>query len=127
MIDLHALEVSDSKAIHEGTIGVASDSVDMTFTEPGTSGATQTIKAKYNDTSLLFSIETGLPVTGSKIAISFHQSTLTIWDGKATLKNWKIQFTNGAGQAVTALINDVRPDRSFGDVVCTCELTGDRV
>ena len=118
MIDLHARAVSDSQKIHNNQLGTGGFAVDLKFTDPDNSGTPQTIKGLYNDTALLgINIETNLPVRGSKIAVSFSQQDLTIWDGLVDLQRWKIEFVNGAGQSIAAEINDVIPDRSFGDVL----------
>lgn len=124
MIDLQARSVEDSQAIHNGTLGAGSFAVDMLFTDLVTpTPNTQTIKGLYNDTSLVgINLENNMPVRGSKIAISFHQSDLTIWDGLASLQRWKVRFTNGAGQIINCEINDPIPDRSFGDVLCMCKI-----
>ena len=110
--------VSDSKKIHNNQMGTGGFAVSLKFTNNLTVPQSLTIKGFYSDTSLLgINPENGLPVRGSKIAISFHQSDLTIWDGKSDLQRWKIELINGAGQTVTAEISDVIPDRSFGDVL----------
>lgn len=120
-IDLHARAVSDSQKIHNGTLGVGGFNVSITFTD--TSDNTETIQGLYNDTSLIgIDPETGFPVRGSKLAITFSQSDLTIWDGLTSLQRWKISLTNGAGQTVVAEIFDVIPDRSFGDVLAMCKI-----
>ncbi len=128
MIDLHARAVLDSQKIHNNELGTGGSAVDLKFTDPDNSGTPETIKGLYNDTALLgINPENGLPVRGSKIAVSFHQSDLTIWDGLSDLQRWKIEFINGAGQSIAAEINDVIPDRSFGDVlVMTKIISGHR-
>lgn len=124
MVDLLARAVEDSQSIHNGTIGAGSFATDLLFTDRTTpTPNTQTIKGLFNDTALLgIDTEAGLPVRGAKIAISFTQADLTIWDGVADIQRWKIEFTNGAGQTVTVEISDVIPDRSFGDVLCMCKI-----
>ena len=115
-IDLQARAVSDSQKIHNGTLGTGGFNVSLKFTD--LLGNTLTIQGLYNDTALLgINPDNGLPVRGSKLAISFHQSDLTIWNGTDNLKRWKIELVNGAGQTVIAEIDDVIPDRSFGDVL----------
>ena len=128
MIDLHARAISDSQKIHNNELGTGGFAVDLIFTDPDNPGTPETIKGLYNDTALLgINPENGLPVRGAKIAVSFHQSDLTIWDGVSDLQRWKIEFTNGAGQSIAAEINDVIPDRSFGDVlVMTKIISGHR-
>ena len=128
MIDLQARAVSDSQKIHNNQLGTGGFGVDLKFTDPDNSGNPKTITGLYNDTALLgINPENGLPVRGSKIAVSFHQSDLTIWDGVSDLQRWKIEFINGAGQSIAAEINDVIPDRSFGDVlVMTKIISGHR-
>ncbi len=128
MIDLHARAVSDSQKIHNNKLGTGGSAVDLKFTDPDNLGTPETIKGLYNDTALLgINPENGLPVRGSKIAVSFHQSDLTIWDGLSDLQRWKIEFINGAGQSIAAEINGVIPDRSFGDVlVMTKIISGHR-
>lgn len=122
-IDLHARAISDSQKIHNNALGVGGFSVDLSFTSTDAVPLQQTIKGLYNDTSLLgINLENNMPVRGAKIAVSFHQSDLTIWDGKSDLQRWKIAFTNGAGQNVVVEINDVIPDRSFGDVLVMCTI-----
>ena len=118
--DLQARSVSDSQKIHNGTLGTGGFAVDLKFTSlvPDV----LTIKGLFNDTSLNINPETGMLMIGSKIAISFHQSDLTIWDGIETLRKWKIEFTNGAGQDIVCEINPVMPDRSFGDVLIMCDI-----
>ena len=115
-IDLQARSVSDSQKIHNGTLGTGGFNVSLKFTD--LLANTLTIHGLYNDTALLgINPDNGLPVRGSKLAISFHQSDLTIWNGTDNLKRWKIELVNGAGQTVIAEIDDVIPDRSFGDVL----------
>ena len=128
MIDLQARAVSDSQKIHNNQLGIGGFAIDLIFTDPDNSGTPQTIKGFFNDTALLgINPENGLPVRGSKIAVSFHQSDLTIWDGISDLQRWKIEFVNGAGQSIAAEINDVIPDRSFGDIlVMTKIISGHR-
>lgn len=128
MVDLRARMVSDDKKIHNGTLGTGSFAVDLKFTDPDDSGNPLTIKGMYEDTALLgINPENGLPVRGAKIPISFHQEDLTIWDGLADLQRWKVEFTNGAGQSIAVEINDVIPDRSFGNVLCmTTIISGHR-
>ena len=128
-IDLQAKAVSDSQKIHNGTLGTGGFNVSLKFTdlvEPVAN--TLTIQGLYNDTALLsINPENGLPVRGSELAISFHQSDLTIWDGKSDLQRWKIELINGAGQTVIAEINDVIPDRSFGDVLLMMQIISGHV
>ena len=119
-IDLQAKAVSDSQKIHNGTLGAGGFAVDLKFTDLLANELT--IKGLFNDISLTINPETGMPMTGSRITISFHQSDLTIWDGKASLQRWKIEFTNGAGQTIIAELSDIMPDRSFGDVQCMCKI-----
>ena len=115
-IDLQARSVSDSQKIHNGTLGTGGFNVSLKFTD--LLGNTLTIQGLYNDTALLgINPDNGLPVRGSKLAISFSQQDLTIWNGTDNLKRWKIELVNGAGQTVIAEIDDVIPDRSFGDVL----------
>lgn len=122
-INLHARAISDSQKIHNGTLCVGGFNVPMKFTDITTpTPQTLTIQALYNDTSLVFNPETGLPMIGSKIGFSFHQSDLTIWNGTDSLQRWKIEFTNGAGQVIIAEINSPMPDRSFGDVAGTATI-----
>lgn len=123
-MDLAARMVTDSKAIHNGELTTGSFAVDLLFTDLVTpTPNTLTIKGLPNDTALLgIDPETGLPIRGAKIAISFHQSDLTIWDGLASLQRWKIQYVNGAGQTLVLEISDVIPDRSFGDVLVMCKI-----
>ena len=116
-IDLQAKSVSDSQKIHNGTLGTGGFSVDLKFTDLVTpTPNTLTIKGLYTDVSLSINPE-GMLVTGSKLAISFSQQDLTIWDGKADLQRWTIELVNGAGQTVIAEISDVIPDRSFGEIL----------
>lgn len=124
MIDLNARAVSDSQKILNGELTTGSFAVDLKFTDLATPIAnTETIKGFYNDTSLIgISIETNFPITGNKIGISFHQSDLTIWDGIVDLQRWKVEFTNGASQAIAVEIINVIPDRSFGEVLCMCKI-----
>ena len=118
MIDLQARAVSDSQKIHNNELGTGGFAVDLKFTDPDNPSTPKTVKGLYNDTALLgINPENGLPVRGAKIAVSFHQSDLTIWDGISDLQRWKIEFVNGAGQSISAEIDDVIPDRSFGDVL----------
>jgi hypothetical protein len=118
VIDLNARATSDSQAILNGTLGAGSFARDITFTDPANPGTPQTIKGWAFDTALLgINPETGFPVRGSKLAVSFFQSDLTIWDGKADIQRWTVEFTNDAGQAIVAGVSDVIPDRSFGDVL----------
>ena len=119
-IDLRARMISDSQKIHNGTLGVGGFNTSLKFTDLASN--TLTIQGLYNDTSLSISPETGMYVTGSKIAISFTQSDLTIWDGLTTLQRWIVEFTNGVGQTVKAEIENVAPDRSFGSVLCFCKI-----
>lgn len=122
-IDLHARSVSDSQKIHNNLLGVGGFAVDIIFTDPDNPGTPQTIKGLYSDTSLLgINPENGLPVRGSKLAVSFHQSDLTIWNGTDDLQRWKVELDNGAGQTVIAELFDIIPDRSFGDVLCMCKI-----
>ena len=123
-IDLNARMVSDSQKIHNGTLGVGGFNVSLKFTNLATESLT--IQGLYTDTSLLgINPDNGLPVRGSKISVSFHQSDLTIWDGKADIQRWEIELVNGAGQSVTTEINDVIPDRSFGDVLLMLKVVKD--
>lgn len=124
MIDLNARAVADSKKIHDGTLGTGSFSVSIKFTDLTTPTPNdETITGLYNDTSLLgINPETGFPVRGSKLAISFHQADLTIWDGLEDLQRWKMELINGAGQTVIAELNDIIPDRSFGDILVMCTI-----
>lgn len=128
MIDLQARAVSDSQKIHNNELGTGGFAVSLKFIDPDNPGIPKTIKGLYNDTALLgINPENGLPVRGAKIAVSFHQSDLTIWDGISDLQRWKIEFVNGAGQSISAEIDDVIPDRSFGDVlVMTKIISGHR-
>lgn len=119
-IDLQAKAVSDSQKIHNGTLGAGGFSVVMKFTDLLANDLT--IKGLFNDISLTINPETGMPMTGSRIAISFHQSDLTIWDGKASLQRWKVEFVNGAGQNIICELSDIMPDRSFGDVQVLCKI-----
>lgn len=128
MIDLNARAISDSQKIHNNLLGTGGFSVDLTFTNPDDASNPLTILGFYNDTSLLgINPETGLPVRGSKIAISFHQSDLTIWDGSDDLQRWTVEFTNGADQIILAELNDIIGDRSFGDVLVMCTLISGKV
>jgi len=123
MIDLQARSVLDSQKIHNNNLGTGGFAVDLKFTDPNNPGTPETIKGLYNDTALLgINIETNLPVRGAKIAVSFSQQDLTIWDGISDLQRWKIEFMNGADQSVAAEINDIIPDRSFGDVLLICKI-----
>ncbi len=124
-IDLQAKAVSDSQKIHNGTLGTGGFAVDLEFTSlvPDV----LTIKGLFNDTSIVINPENGLPMTGSKIGISFQQSDLTIWDGLESLQRWKIVFTNGAGQEINCEISSVNPDRSFGAVEVTCKIISGHV
>ena len=121
-IDLQAKSVSDSQKIHNNQLGTGGFAINMTFTDPANPGTPKIIKGFYNDTSLAVNPETGLPVIGSKVAISFHQSDLTIWDGLTDLQRWKVEFTNGAGQDIIAELYNIIPDRSLGDVLCMCKI-----
>jgi len=122
-IDLQARSVSDSQKIHNNLLGVGGFAVDIIFTDPDNPGTPQIIKGLYSDTALLgINPENGLPVRGSKFAISFHQSDLTIWNGTDDLQRWKVELVNGAGQTVIAELFDIIPDRSFGDVLCMCKI-----
>ena len=114
-VDLQARSVSDSQKIHNGTLGVGGFNVDLKFTDLVAN--TKTIQGLYSDTALAINPETGFPVSSSKLAVSFSQQDLTIWDGKADLQRWTVELVNGAGQSIVAEINDVIPDRSFGDVL----------
>jgi len=117
-IDLQAKSVSDSQKIHNGTLGTGGFNVSLLFTKYNEPSTFLTIQGLYNDTALLgINPDNGLPVRGSKLAISFSQQDLTIWNGTDDLQRWKIELVNGAGQTVIAEINDVIPDRSFGDVL----------
>ncbi len=121
-VDLQARSVSDSQKIHNGKLGVGGFNVSMKFTD--LSDNTKTIQGLYSDTSLVgINPENGMPVRGSKFAISFHQSDLTIWNGTDDLQRWKVELTNGAGQSMVAELSDIIPDRSFGDVLCMCKIT----
>jgi hypothetical protein len=119
-IDLQARSVSDSQKIHNGTLGTGGFNVSLKFTS--LVPEVLTIQGLFNDTSLNINPETGMLMIGSKIAISFHQSDLTIWDGLSTLARWKIEFNNGAGQTVICEIDPVMPDRSFGDILVMCKI-----
>ena len=119
---MQAKSVSDSQKIHNNQLGTGGFAVDMTFTDPANPGTPQTIKGLYNDTSLAVNPETGLIVIGSKVAISFHQSDLTIWDGLTDLQRWQVEFTNGAGQDITAELYSIIPDRSLGDILSMCKI-----
>lgn len=122
-IDLQAKAVSDSQKIHNGNLGTGGFDVSILFTKFNDPGTTQTIRGLYNDTSLIgINPDTGFPVRGSKLAISFHQSDLTIWNGIDDLQRWKIELVNGAGQTIVAELNDVITDRSFGDVLAMCTI-----
>ena len=121
-VDLQARSVSDSQKIHNGKLGVGGFNVNMKFTD--LSDNTKTIQGLYNDTALVgINPENGLPVRGSKFAISFHQSDLTIWNGTDDLQRWKVELVNGAGQSMVAELSDIIPDRSFGDILCMCKIT----
>jgi hypothetical protein len=120
-IDLHAIAISDSQKIHNGNLSVGGSNVDLLIKNIGATQS-QTIQGEYNDVSLTVDAETGMVMTGSKIAVSFQQSDLTIWDGKSDLQRWTVEFTNGAGQDIKAEIMQVLPDRSFGDVVVLCKI-----
>ena len=123
MIDLHARAISDSRKILNNELGTGGFAVELTFTNPDDADNPLTISGFYNDTALLgINPETGLPVRGSKIAISFHQSDLTIWNGLDDLQRWTAAFVNGAGQDVLVELNDIIPDRSFGEVLVMCTL-----
>ena len=124
MIDLRARMVLDDQKIHNGTLGTGSFAVDLKITDLVTpTPNTLTIKGMYEDTALLgINVETGLPIRGAKIPISFHQADLAIWDGVASLQRWKVEIVNGAGQSIVVEIFDVIPDRSFGNVLCMCKL-----
>ena len=124
-VDLQARSVSDSQKIHNGNLGVGGFNVSMKFTDLVTpTPNTKTIQGLYSDTALLgINPENGLPVRGSKFAISFHQSDLTIWNGTDDLQRWKVELVNGAGQSMIIELSDIIPDRSFGDVLCMCKIT----
>lgn len=128
-IDLQARAVSDSQKIHNGTLGAGGFNVSLKFTDLDTPVANSlTIQGLYSDTSLLgINPENGLPVRGSKLAISFHQSDLTIWNGLDDLQRWKTELVNGAGQTVIGEISDVIPDRSFGDVLLMMKIASGHV
>jgi hypothetical protein len=119
-MDLHALAVKDSHDIMNNTLGAGGFSVDHVFTD--LSDNELTIKAWYDDTSIQINPENGQLMTGSKITVKFHQSDLIIWDGLSDLQRWKISFTNGAGQLINCEIENVAPDRSFGDVLVFCKI-----
>lgn len=122
-IDLQARSVSDSQKIHNGTLGVGGFNVSLKFTDLVTPTPNElTIQGLYTDVSLAINMDTGFPASSSKLAISFHQSDLTIWNGTDDLQRWKIELVNGAGQTVVAEINDVIPDRSLGDVLLMCKI-----
>ncbi len=124
-IDLQERSVSDSQKIHNGTLGTGKFNVSLKFTNPADPGTPQTIQGLYNDTSLVgINPENGLPLRGSKIPISFHQSDLTIWNGTDDHQRWKIEFVNGVGQSIVGELSDIIPDRSFGDVLCMCKIAG---
>ena len=121
-VDLQARSVSDSQKIHNGKLGVGGFNVSMKFTD--LSDNTKTIQGLYSDTSLVgINPENGLPVRGSKFAISFHQSDLTIWNGTDDLQRWKVELVNGSSQSMVAELSDIIPDRSFGDILCMCKIT----
>ena len=120
-MDLLSRIKDDSKKIHNGTLGAGSFNTPCKFTSSDDL-SNETIQILYNDTSLDISIETGLPIIGSKIAISFFQDDLTIWNGTDDLQRWKIEFTNNVSQSIIAEIDSVMPDRSIGDVVCICKI-----
>ena len=122
MIDLQAKSVSDSQKIHNNTLGTGGFAVDLTITEFNNPGNTITIKGLYNDTGITIDFESGMPTTGAKIAVSFHGSDLTIWDGVQDLQRWKVEFENGSGQSMVVEISDVMPDRSFGDILTLCKI-----
>ena len=122
-VDLRAISIQDSHDIINGTLGTGSFAQDLIFTDLETVPNTITIKGWPDDTGIVgIDFETGLAVSGSKISIKFHQSDLAIWDGLASLQRWKIQFVNGAGQTIICEINDVFPDRSFGDILVNCKI-----
>jgi hypothetical protein len=121
-IDLHAKSISDSQKIHNGNLSAGGFNVSLLFTSIDDTPLTQTIQGEYNDVSMTIDADTGMIMTGSKIAISFQQSDLTIWNGRSDIQRWKVGFTNGAGQAIQCEISQVMPDRSFGDVVCICKI-----
>ena len=122
-MDLHALAVQDSHDIMNGTLGAGGFNVDLTFTDTETVPNQLTIQGLYDDTSILgINPENGQWITGSKIAVKFHQSDLIIWDGVSDLQRWQISFTNGAGQLIICEIDNVAPDRSFGDVIVFCKI-----
>ena len=122
-ISLHDRAVSDSQKIHNNNLSVGGFSVDMKFQDLSDPVNELTIKALYNDVAQQVNPETGYPIIGSLLSISFHQSDLTIWNGTASLQDWKISFTNGAGQDIEGVIKYPWPNRSFGDVVCLCEVS----
>ncbi len=122
-LDLQAKAVNDSKKIFNGTLGTGGFNVSLKFTDLTVpTPQVKTIQGFYNDTSLNINPETGFPMIGSKLAVSFHQSDLTIWDGIASLQRWKIELVNGAGQTVLSEIESVAPDRSFGDILVLCKI-----
>lgn len=122
-IDLQAKAVEDSRKIHNGTLSVGGFAVDMTFTDlVAPTPNTLTIKGLFTDISLAINPETGMFMIGGKVVISFHQLDLTIWDGKADLQRWKVQFVNAFGQTVIAELDAVMPDRVFGDVQVNCKI-----
>ena len=121
MIDLQAISVQDSHDIINGDLGTGSFAVDLKFTDLSTNELT--IKGWPDDTGIVgINVETNQFITGSKISIKFHQSDLTIWDGKASIQRWKIEFINGAGQTIICEIDNVFPDRSFGDILVMCKI-----
>jgi hypothetical protein len=127
-IDLQAKSVSDAQKIHNGTLGTGGFNVSLKFTDLVQPVANSlTIQGLFNDTSIVINPDNGLPMTGSKIGISFTQEDLTIWDGLADLQRWQIEFTNGAGQLINCEIDNVNPDRSYGSVEVTCKVISGHV
>ena len=127
MIDLQAQSVQDSHDIINGTLCAGSFSVDLKFTDISTPANELTISGLFDDVALTINPETGFPMIGSKVPIKFHQSDLTIWDGKTSLQRWKIEFTNGASQSMNVEINSIMPDRTFGDIVAMTKIISGHV
>lgn len=121
MIDLEARSVADSQKIHNGTLGAGGFNVSLKFTDLATpTPNTETIQGLYIDVSNIgINFDTGMPASGSKLWISFHQADLTIWNGTDDIQRWNLELVNGAGQTVVGEINDVKPDRSFGSVLAS--------
>ena len=81
---------------------------------------TQDINLFFVDVALDINPETGFPIVGNKMAVSFHIEDVTIT--KDNFENWKVTFENMLGETRIGVLNNVMQDRTLGMLTATMRL-----